>query len=154
MKYRLDQLPPALRAQIEKQIAKEDAAASGNPGPCSGPLVTPEQPNSKKERKLAPKAQTKTEADFNRRYLAGAGMFEAMAFKMPGGSRYTPDFVTYDEKNKIYSCYEVKGSFKLSSHGRALTAFKETAAAFPGIRFFWATRQDDGTYTLREYERE
>lgn len=152
MKYKLTDLPPDLRAQIEKQIAKEDAAALCNPGPGSGPLVTPE--TVKAQRKLAPKAQTKTEAEFNRCYLSGAGLFEGLSFKMPGGSRYTPDFVTYDEKEKIYSCYEVKGCFKLGSHGRALTAFKETAALFKGVRFFWATRQDDGTYTVREYERE
>lgn len=149
MKWKLDQLPAPLRAQIEKQIAAEDAAAGIQKPGAAEPAADP----AKAKRKLAPKAQTKTEAEFNRRYLSGSGIFEGLSFKMPGGSRYTPDFVTYDEITQKYSCYEVKGCYKLSSHGRALTAFKETAALFKGVRFFWASRNDDGSYTVREYER-
>jgi len=35
---------------------------------------------------------------------------------------------------------EVKGEYRLHSHGRARTAFNECAAAFPDIVFAWVTR--------------
>jgi hypothetical protein len=83
----------------------------------------------------------KTEATYNRERLGGAGRYEAITFRLPGGSRYTPDF--YEPPLTVH---EVKGSYRFGSHGRALTAFREAAAAFPAFRFIWAEKRTDGWF--------
>jgi len=66
---------------------------------------------------------------------------EPVAFNMPGGSRYTPDFVRYEEGGRMV-CIEVKGNFRLPSQSRALTAWKEVRAAYPHIRWEWWKEND------------
>ena len=80
--------------------------------------------------------QTKTEEKYNREILKGAGRFEAVTLRLPGGGRYTPDFMTLNDGRVTF--HEVKGSYRLNSQGRAFTAFHEAAAAFPMWRFVWA----------------
>ena len=79
---------------------------------------------------------TKTEERYQREVLHGAGRFEAVALKLPGGGRYTPDFMTIDDGRVTF--HEVKGSYRLGSQGRAFTAFHEAAAYYPMWRFVWA----------------
>jgi hypothetical protein len=88
----------------------------------------------------------KTEADYNNRCLSGAGVYEPVTFRLPGGSRYTPDWMTVDGNGITF--HEVKGSYRLHSQGRSRIAFRECAAAFPYFRWIWATRQKDGTYKI------
>ena len=166
-RIRLEDLPAGLREKVSAQLMAEDqrranrlcAQPSAAPTThCTDPVraqdpAGPPEGAKKTPRKVGPAGPNKTEAEYNRRLLHNLGRFEAITFRLPGGSRYTPDFSVFDEKAGVWSCHEVKGSFRLGSQGRALTAFKETAAAFPGFRFFWAERQKDGTYTVREYER-
>lgn len=80
--------------------------------------------------------QTKTEEKYNRECLAGRGRFEAVTLHLPGGGRYTPDFMTVDDG--VVTFHEVKGSYRLGSQGRAYTAFHEAAAYYPMWRFVWA----------------
>ena len=80
--------------------------------------------------------QTKTEEKYNRECLAGRGRFEAVTLHLPGGGRYTPDFMTIDDG--VVTFHEVKGSYRLGSQGRAYTAFHEAAAYYPMWRFVWA----------------
>jgi hypothetical protein len=80
--------------------------------------------------------QTKTEERYNRSVLGGMGRFEAVCLYLPGGGRYTPDFMTID--GGVVTFHEVKGSYRLQSQGRAWTAFKEACSAFPMWRFVWA----------------
>ena len=80
--------------------------------------------------------QTKTEEKYNRECLAGRGRFEAVTLHLPGGGRYTPDFMTVDDG--VVTFHEVKGSYRLGSQGRAYTAFHEAAAHYPMWRFVWA----------------
>jgi hypothetical protein len=47
--------------------------------------------------------------------------------------------------------HEVKGSFRFGSQGRALTAFREAAAAFPCFTFVWAKRGKDGKWDIKRY---
>ena len=79
--------------------------------------------------------QTETERRY-RECLNGAGRFEAVVLHLPGGGRYTPDFMTIDGGRVAF--HEVKGSYRLGSQGRAYTAFHEAAAAFPMWTFVWA----------------
>ena len=79
---------------------------------------------------------TQTEERYNRDVLLGKGRFEAVTLKLPGGGRYTPDFMTIDDGQVTF--HEVKGSYRLGSQGRAFTAFHDAAAYYPIWRFVWA----------------
>lgn len=80
--------------------------------------------------------QTQTEQKYNRECLGGLGRFEAVTLHLPGGGRYTPDFMTVDDG--VVTFHEVKGSYRLGSQGRAFTAFHDAAAYYPMWRFVWA----------------
>jgi hypothetical protein len=80
--------------------------------------------------------QTKTEQKYNAEVLGGRGRFEAVTLHLPGGGRYTPDFMTLDDG--VVTFHEVKGSYRLGSQGRAYTAFHDAAAYYPMWRFVWA----------------
>lgn len=82
-----------------------------------------------------PKGPNKTEARFSRDCLKGQGIYEGLTFHLPGGSRYTPDWIVFDCGRVI--AYEVKGGYRFPSEGRALTAFREARAAFPAVTFEW-----------------
>lgn len=94
--------------------------------------------------------QTETERRYNAQVLRGAGRFEAVSLRLPGGGRYTPDFMTVDDG--VVTFHEVKGSYRLGSQGRALTAFQEAAAAFPMWRFVWAAERKGGGFDVRRVE--
>lgn len=94
--------------------------------------------------------QTQTERRYNRDVLHGRGRFEAVSLYLPGGGRYTPDFMTVDDG--VVTFHEVKGSYRLGSQGRALTAFQEAAAAFPMWRFVWAAERRGGGFDVRRVE--
>ena len=80
--------------------------------------------------------QTKTEEKYNMEMLGGRGRFEPVTLHLPGGGRYTPDFMTVDDG--VCTFHEVKGSYRLGSQGRAFTAFHEAAAYYPMWRVVWA----------------
>ena len=90
------------------------------------------------------KRENQTEREFNRTVLNGRGTFEAITLHLPGGSRYTPDYIVWEDGHCV--AYEVKGSYRLPSEGRALTAFREARAAFPDISFRWFARSKLGGY--------
>lgn len=95
--------------------------------------------------------QTKTEERYNALVLGGKGRFEAVCLYLPGGGRYTPDFMTVDDGKVTF--HEVKGSYRLQSQGRAHTAFQEAAAAFPFFTFVWACEtKAKGTFEIRRIE--
>ena len=91
----------------------------------------------------------KTEAEYNRRYLGGAGKYESVSLRLPGGSRYTPDWQSVGADGRV-TFHEVKGSYRFGSHGRAATAFRECVAAFPEFNFVWAVRNADGSWSLKQ----
>ena len=79
---------------------------------------------------------SKTEERYQREVLHGAGRFEPVSLRLPGGGRYTPDFMMIDDGQVTF--HEVKGSYRLGSQGRAFTAFHDAAAYYPMWRFVWA----------------
>ena len=91
----------------------------------------------------------KTEAEYNRRYLGGLGKYEAVSLRLPGGSRYTPDWQSIGADGRV-TFHEVKGSYRFGSQGRAATAFRECVAAFPEFNFVWAVRHADGSWSVQE----
>lgn len=94
--------------------------------------------------------QTKTEERYNRSVLGGKGRFEAVCLYLPGGGRYTPDFMTID--GGVVTFHEVKGSYRLGSQGRAHTAFFEAVAAFPMWRFVWAVEKKGGGFERKTFD--
>lgn len=128
-----------------EQYRKRQESWAGKPPLRASPApMRPEPPRTEPARpERRPTGSTpgthgpnKTEARFNREVLGGRGMYEAVTFRLPGGSRYTPDFVVFDDQG-LMLCYEVKGSYRFGSEGRALTAFRECRAAFPLVTFMW-----------------
>lgn len=73
--------------------------------------------------------------------------FEAITLRLPGGSRYTPDFSVWHER-ALLLLVETKGAYRLSSAGRSHTAFKEAIAAFPHFKFRFAQKSKDGWKTM------
>lgn len=147
----IDDFPPRYREQIRQQLAAASVPAcvpGGSPGaaptrepvaekPVSG-MVGRRLSSSAGDRRRQP---NKNESAFNRIVLGGRGLFEPLTIRLPGGSRYTPDFVTFEKDAdgtlRSVHLYEVKGSYRLGSHGRALTAWREARAAFPEFSFHW-----------------
>ena len=102
------------------------------------PALVPHRPKSSMAVPVRPSEgkMTKTEEKYNREVLGGVGRFESVSLRLPGGGRYTPDFMTVDDG--VVTFHEVKGSYRLGSQGRAYTAFHEAAAWYPMWRFVWA----------------
>ena len=86
---------------------------------------------------------TKTERLYLAAVLNNQARFEPVTFRLLGGSRYTPDFLSVDDG--ILTFHEVKGSYRLESEGRAWTAFNEAAALFPYFRWVWAVKNKSKT---------
>lgn len=63
--------------------------------------------------------------------------FEAMTLKMPGGTRYTPDWCVEDQEHRV-SFYECKGHMREAARVR----LKEFAAHFTMFRFFLVRAND------------
>jgi len=91
------------------------------------------------------KGPNKTEAAYLKRLLSVHHdvRYEALTFKLASGHRYTPDFVVMFDGMPA-ECHEVKGSYKLHSHGRARLAFDSARVEFPGIHWVWAVKTKTG----------
>jgi hypothetical protein len=92
------------------------------------------------------RAPTATEARYRRERLAGArAHYEGLTFRLANGHAYKPDWVVVQDGGQI-ECHEVKGSYKLPSHGRARLAFDQAAVEWPCFRWVWATLTEDGEW--------
>ncbi len=121
-----------------KRIGAKAAARPLQAVQAKAPVLVPYRPAAclAAPSRAAEGKQTKTEQKYNRECLCGRGRFEPVALHLPGGGRYTPDFMTVDDG--VVTFHEVKGSYRLGSQGRAYTAFHEAAAYYPFWRFVWA----------------
>ncbi len=135
----IDDLPEKYREQVRRQLNLTTPA-----------MTRAEQGVTVRSASDKRREQNKTELGYNRRYLDSKGLYEAVTFHLPGGSRYTPDYLTVDGQGRI-TLHEVKGSYRLHSHGRARTAFRECAAAFPMFGWVWATRKASGDYQIETF---
>jgi hypothetical protein len=143
----LDDLSGWARKQVEQKLSVQRA---GGVLAVGSPPITPEPSKGKAVAIHAKRREpNKTEAEYNQRYLGGAGKYEAVSLRLSGGSRYTPDWQSVGADGRV-TLHEVKGSYRFGSHGRAATAFRECVAAFPEFNFVWAVRNADGTWSLKQ----
>lgn len=111
-------------------------------GKCRAPINLP---------RSAAEGPNKTEERFNREMLLGRGKYEALTLHLPGGVKYTPDFV-FENEGKVYLA-EVKGNYRLPTHGRSVMAFKIACSEFPMFGFVFAELCGDGrTWKVGVYE--
>ena len=124
--FRLEDLPPHLRSQAERQIAADNARRLKSPlrkPPEKHPIRIP--------RKRTPNS---TEARWVKDH-PGEWHYEALSFKCPSG-KYTPDWILFDEDG--ITAVEVKGSYRFGSQSGAAAKFKECAALYPQVNWIWA----------------
>lgn len=154
MGIKLESLSESMREQIIAKIAAEDAerarrrqpvAASAQPPP-GAPAQDKKRVRETTVRAAKMREPNRTEADYNKSVLESKGRYEALSLRLPGGSRYTPDWLTLDSGR--VTLHEVKGSYRFGSHGRAVTAFREAVAAFPFFRFVWAVQKRKGVFEI------
>lgn len=84
---------------------------------------------------------TKTEAEYERTYLRGLGAkFQPFTFHMANGLKYRPDWYIPSEHTFV----EVKGGYRLPSHGRSMLAFNQCRVEFPEFKWVLARKGKDG----------
>ena len=157
MGIRIDSLSESMREQVIAKIAAEDAERARRRQTVAAPIPPPAAPEPEKKRVRGTtvcaakrREPNRTEADYNKSVLESKGRYEALSLRLPGGSRYTPDWLTLD--NGRVTLHEVKGSYRFGSHGRAVTAFREAVAAFPFFRFVWAVQKRKGVFEITNHE--
>ena len=126
VKFRLEDLPPHLRSQAERQIAADNARR------LKSPLRKPPE----KHPIRIPKKRTPNATEL--RYVKdhpGSWLYEALSFRCPSG-RYTPDWVMIGYG--FIECVEVKGQYRFGSQSGATAKFKECAALYPQVLWTWA----------------
>ena len=150
---RLEDMSPALKARVEEALARQSVRAAQDGPQASGAAMTSSGTVERvtRERRIGSCGPNKTEAEYNRLHLHGKGLYEALTLRLPGGSRYTPDWVVIGEGGAV-ELHEVKGSYRFGSHGRAATAFREAVAAFPCFAFVWAVRGKGGVWSVKRHE--
>lgn len=126
VKFRLEDLPPHLRSQAERQIAADNARR----------LKSPPSPAPKKHPIRLPKVRfpNDTEARWPAEH-PGHWLYEALTFACPSG-KYTPDWIRFDESG--ITAVEVKGSYRFGSQSGATAKFKECVELYPQVRWIWA----------------
>jgi len=134
------------QADVDAYRARQSANAQKNAQTASGastlaPMAAKPQtpahakPGGNRGKSAQPRRPNKTEERFNRDMLAGRGVYVGLTFRLPGGSRYTPDWI-YEAHGQLFAV-EVKGPHRFPSEGRALTAFLEARAAWRAVVFTW-----------------
>lgn len=151
-KMRICDLPERMRAQVAARIAPLGPKTPAVASEWLGGTFSRHEAQTRQEapRRAYSGTPNRTEARYDREALGGKGRYEAVTLRLPGGSRYTPDWMTVDDG--VVTFHEVKGDYRLPSQGRALTAFREAAAAFPMWRFVWATLERSGRWRVERLD--
>lgn len=159
VRFSLDSLPERYRVQAIRQLSGGNAVNALTERPdsngCAAKGKNPEQKSVhpkavvKKVRgpimmRKASGGMSSAEAQFNRDVLLGLGKYEPITFTLQGGVRYTPDFLFKDPNTGSIYFFEVKGNYRLPTHGRSVMAFKACCAAFPEFTFCFAELGKDG----------
>ena len=147
MSFRLRDLPPAFVACVPAadRASLGLSVPEGVSGGCpeQRPLkraLAPQQSAScetAKRRAVGFRGPNATELAYLREGLVGVdARYEALTFRFANGHRYTPDWVVFFAGAPV-ACHEVKGGYRLHSHGRARLAFDQARVEFPGLTWVW-----------------
>lgn len=143
-RYRYDDLPAWLKAQVDEQLRK--CPTQPQP-PCPAVLTRPEvrTPAVASSKRRGP---NKTESAYWREILERrtdvlAIHFEGITIRMANGHRYTPDWIVVTSVRRI-ECHEVKGRYALQSQQRARLAFDQVRVEFPWFVWVWAVKTPAG----------
>jgi hypothetical protein len=89
---------------------------------------------------------TKTEKEFARLYLFNIPhKFQPFTFHMENGLKYRPDFYVPGER----TFWEVKGGYRLHSHGRSMLAFHQCRVEFPEFNWKLAIKGKNGVWIMK-----
>ena len=143
-RIKLSDLPERFQRQIRD---REVGRVADLPAACLTHKELAAKPKPAK-RKSTQRTPNQTEQRFNDEYLFGRGIYEGVTFHLAGGSRYTPDYVYWENAHGVDTlyAYEVKGSHKFPSENRALTAFLECRARFTKVCFSWYRLNENGEF--------
>ena len=120
-KIMLDDLKGWARKQVEGKLALRCARGVPGIGDAASHVPTPAEGKDTVLR-TARREPNKTEAEYNRRYLGGLGKYESVSLRLPGGSRYTPDWQSAETTfiltllkfvYFLFICYSFHGGFVL-----------------------------------------
>jgi len=111
-------------------------------------LAAPATPKPARKAPRRPRGPNATERAYRDAYLTPDARFEPLTFRLANGHRYTPDWVEVDALTGAIACHEVKGAYRLPSHGRARLAWDQARVEWPSIDWAWAERQEDGTWRV------
>ena len=96
----------AYKARQSANAPKNEPTASGasTRARIAGQPQTPAhaKPGGNRGKAAHPRRQNKTEDRFNRDMLNGRGVYEGLTFRLPGGSRYTPDWI-YEANGQLFA---------------------------------------------------
>ena len=146
--FRLDDLPPAMRAQAIAKLNSRQVKANEGSASMETAATTKNRYNGPLERVdgKSPK-QTKTERD-GCAYLAAIGYTDIRPFpatlRMANGHKYSPDAECCHPMGGKRIMVEIKGAYKLQSHGRARLAFDQCRRDWPEFDFLWIRKTKEG----------
>ena len=103
------------------------------------------QPVPEQVKESKPK-KSKTEMEFENIYLRNKPhKFQPFTFHMENGLRYRPDFYTPEDR----TFYEIKGGYRLHSHGRSMLAFNQCRVEFPEFTWKLAIKTKDAGWAIK-----
>ena len=149
----LKDLNPSLQARVRAALAS--GCVRGGVSSSGKPTVT--LGGKKRASKAKDSGPNATEDEYNDRFLDGKGVYEAITLRLPGGSRYTPDWMSVEHvgfdfdgvKQSVVTLTEVKGSHRFPSEGRSRLAFDVAKKEFPMFRFVWAKKTKSGEWEFK-----
>lgn len=161
MSFRMKDLPPHVVACIPKAERLKLGVFEG--GVLSSHCPKQKPPESAKETQQSASCETTkkrsvgfrcpnaTELAYLRMGLVGVdARYEALTFRLANGHRYTPDWVVFVDGAPV-ACHEVKGAYRLHSHGRARLAFDQARIEFPGLTWVWGVVRRAHLYDCEVY---
>jgi hypothetical protein len=138
-RFRYEDLPPHLRAQVDAVLGKASAELPIPPAAKEKPATA-----GQRRRRKPNKTETAYRAEvLGRRADIADVRYEGLTFRMENGHRYTPDWVVVTGIGGI-ECHEVKGRHALHSQQRARLAFDQARVEFPWFTWIWAVRVKAG----------
>ena len=134
LRFGLDDLPPALRAQAEAQLGRKAPAVA--PVRHSGTKRVSRQGSGEERPPCAVRKLNKTEARFLAEWPPGRRngliLAQALIFPFPDGTSYRPDFLSITEGQ--ITAYEIKGGHvgKVAWSRHGIERFRRAADVFGG----------------------